>query len=171
MTKFQGLLLALVILMVSPAISASDIYKWEDENGVMHYTDTAPSDESQWEQEGTSSYDPQVNSKNPLRNYDPEAVSEILNEIKDDAEPSEEEPKQELVVELYVTNLCKYCQKAKAFFNSRGITFIEYNIEEDQKAKERLSSLTESSSVPFAVINGHHIKGYSASAYVKAMRK
>lgn len=171
MAKFQRLFLALVILMVSPAICAGDIYKWVDENGVMHYTDTAPSDESEWEQEGTSSRDGQGNSNNPLRNYDPEVVSEILNEINDDDEPAVEETKREIVVELYVTSLCQYCKKAKAFFNSRGIKFIEYNIEEDQKAAERLSSLTESKAVPFAVINGHHIKGYSASAYIRAMRK
>ena len=171
MAKFQRLLLALVILMVSAAICVGDIYKWEDENGVMHYTDTAPSDESEWQQEGTSSRDGQGNSNNPLRNYDPEVVSEILNELKDDDETAEEDTKRELVVELYVTSLCQYCQKAKAFFNSRGIKFIEYNIEEDRKAAERLISLTESNAVPFAVINGHHVKGYSASAYIRAMRK
>lgn len=179
MAKFSGLLLALVILLVSPAIYAADIYTWEDENGVKHYTDTALSDESEWEQGGAASNDGQSNSNNPLRNYDAETVSEILNEITDDNneitdddnEPAEEEKKRELSVELYVTSLCKYCQKAKAFFSSRGIKFIEYNIEEDQKAKERLSSLTESITVPFAVINGHYIKGYSASAYVKAMRQ
>ncbi|MGD8522078.1 MAG: glutaredoxin domain-containing protein [Desulfobacterales bacterium] len=171
MAKFQGLLLALVILIASPAICVGDIYKWVDENGVMHYTDTAPSDESEWEQEGTSSHDAQGGPNNPLRNYDPKVVSEILNEIKDDDDSAEEETKRELVVELYTTNLCKYCQKAKAFFSSRGITFIEYNIEEDQVAAERLLSLTESKAVPFAIINGHHIKGYSASAYVKAMNE
>jgi glutaredoxin len=170
MAKFSGLLLILVILMASPAIFAGDIYKWEDENGVMHYTDTAPSDESEWVLEETSSIDGQDNSSSPLRNYDPDMVSEILDEIKDDDEPTEEEIKRDLSVELYVSSLCKYCQKAKAFFNSRGIKFVEYNIEEDQKAAERLSSLTESDSVPFAVINGQHIKGYSASAYVRAMR-
>jgi glutaredoxin len=171
MAKFQRLLLALVILMASPAISVGDIYKWVDENGVTHYTDTAPSDESEWEQDGTSSNVGQDNSNSPLRNYDPEVVSEILNEIKDDDEPAEEETKRELVVELYVTSVCQYCQKAKAFFNSRGITFIEYNIEEDRKAAERLISLTESNTVPFAVINGHHVKGYSAAAYIRALRK
>jgi glutaredoxin len=171
MAKFQGLLLALVILMGSPAICVGDIYKWVDENGVTHYTDTAPSDESEWEQEGTSSNDPQGDPDNPLRNYDPKVVSEILNEIKDDDEPAEEETKRELIVELYVTSLCNYCQKAKAFFNSRGITFIEYNIEEDRNAAERLISLSESDVVPFAVINGHHVKGYSAAAYIKALRK
>ena len=171
MAKCQGLLLTLVILMATPAICIADIYKWEDENGVMHYTDTAPSDESEWEQEGTSSDPDQGSSNSLLRNYDPEAVSEILDEISDDDEPAEKETKQELVVELYVRSLCQYCQKAKAFFNSRGIKFVEYNIETDQKAAERLSSMTESNAVPFAVINGHHIKGYSASAYVRAMRK
>ena len=90
--------------------------------------------------------------------------------MKSKDEPTEEEIKRDLSVELYVSSLCKYCQKAKAFFNSRGIKFVEYNIEEDQKAAERLTSLTESDSVPFAVINGQHIKGYSASAYVRAMR-
>ena len=91
--------------------------------------------------------------------------------INDDDESAEEETKPELSVELYVTSICQYCQKARVFFQSRGIKFIEYNIDEDRKAAERLSSLTESDSFPFAVINGHHIKGYSASDYVRALRK
>jgi glutaredoxin len=64
---------------------------------------------------------------------------------------------------------CSYCKKAKAFFRSRGIEFTEYDVEKDQAAAQRMQALTKSKSVPFAVINGHSIQGYSTAAYEKAL--
>lgn len=175
MAKVLGILLALVILSVSPHIFAGDIYTWEDENGVVHYSDTQPFDTSDWELKGTSSQhrDEQLNSRNQLRNYNAEEISEILDAISDEGEvaTTEENNNHAMRVELYVTSWCTYCQKAKAFFRSRGIEFIEYNIEKDRQAAQRLRSLTQSKAVPFAVINGQQITGYSASAYVRALGK
>ena len=72
-------------------------------------------------------------------------------------------------VELYTTSWCPYCQKARDFFRSRGIPFTEYDIEKDKSAAARKNRLDKKKGVPFVVINGRGIHGWSAAAYEKAL--
>lgn len=73
-------------------------------------------------------------------------------------------------VELYTTNWCPYCTKAKDFFRSRGVPFVEYDIEKDAAAAARKRSLDGRGGVPFAVVNGRKIHGYAPEAYARALR-
>ena len=66
-----------------------------------------------------------------------------------------------LKVELYITSWCPYSKKAVSFFQSRGIPFVSYDIEKDESAARRKSQLDSKSGVPFAIINGQKIHGYS----------
>ena len=172
MAKVHGLLLVLLFLIVSAGICSAQIYTWQDENGVTHYSDRQPDNTFEWE-EGEASgdnNDNQLNTEPQPPKYDVKVINEILDELTDE-EQQKEDTQQKHSVELYVQNFCPYCNKAKAFFNSRGIEITLYNIETDQKAADRMKSLTKSSRVPFVVINGHRIQGYSASAYKQALRK
>lgn len=72
-------------------------------------------------------------------------------------------------VELYTTSWCGYCKKARAFFRERGISFTEYDIEKNQYAAYRKQQLDPSPGVPFALINGHGIHGYSEAMYLQAL--
>jgi glutaredoxin-like YruB-family protein len=73
-------------------------------------------------------------------------------------------------VEIYETSWCRYCNKAKNFFRSRGIDFVTYDIEKDEQAARRMRSLTNRQAVPFVVINGQGISGYSVAAYEQALQ-
>ena len=73
-------------------------------------------------------------------------------------------------VELYTTSWCPYCQKARDFFGSRGISFTEYDIDKDKAAAARKKRLDKKKGVPFAVINGRGIHGWSAAAYEQALK-
>ena len=91
-----------------------------------------------------------------------------MNELEDNSdEDSEAGPN----VEIFVTSWCTYCHKAKAFFRSKGIEFTEYNVEKDEAAAQRMASLTQSRAVPFVIIDGRMIQGYSAGAYERALKK
>ena len=57
-----------------------------------------------------------------------------------------EEGVEENQVELYVTSWCPYCHKAKEFFDSRGINYTAYDIEEDEEASARKKQLDNKSS-------------------------
>jgi glutaredoxin len=74
-------------------------------------------------------------------------------------------------VELYVTSWCPYCKQAEIFFRVQGIPFIAYDIEKDSAAARRKEQLDSSRGVPFAIINGQMIHGYSESAYREALQK
>jgi glutaredoxin len=73
-------------------------------------------------------------------------------------------------VELYTTSWCPYCQKAREFFRSRGISFTEYDIEKDKEAALRKSQLDNRNGVPFTIIDGRGIHGYSESAYEAVLK-
>ena len=72
-------------------------------------------------------------------------------------------------VELYVTSWCPYCRQAIDFFRSRGINYAVYDIERDDNAARRKKELDPRKGVPFAVINGIKIHGFSEKAYLKAL--
>jgi glutaredoxin len=74
------------------------------------------------------------------------------------------------VVEIYETDWCAYCKMAKNFFRSRGIKFIVYDIDKDQQAARRMMTMTDIRAVPFVVINGKGIQGYSEQAYTLALQ-
>ena len=73
-------------------------------------------------------------------------------------------------VELYTTSWCPYCDKARDFFISRGISFTEYDIEKDENAAARKNRLDRKNGVPFVMINGRGIHGWSAAAYEQALK-
>jgi glutaredoxin len=74
-------------------------------------------------------------------------------------------------VELYVTSWCPYCKQATQFFRSRGIPFTAYDIERDKGAAQRKRQLDNRNGVPFALINGKAIHGFSAEAYERALAR
>ena len=161
------LILTLIVFLLSFGPASAEIYSWEDENGVIHYSDTQPSHITEWEEKDAATDDaPQQDNQTQQIEYDPELISEILNELEDDSQDSSE---PEPSVELYVTSWCPYCYKAKSFFRSKGIGFTEYNIEKDKAAAQRMLSLTKSRAVPLVIINGQMIQGYSIAAYERAL--
>jgi len=72
-------------------------------------------------------------------------------------------------VELYITSWCPYSKAAVNFFQSRGVPFVSYDIEKDESAAQRKNRLDSKSGVPFAIVNGQKIHGYSEQAYQSAM--
>ncbi len=167
MIRPPALILTLIVFFLSFGISSAEIYSWEDENGVIHYSDTQPSHITEWEEKEAVPGDAsQQDDQTQRYEYNPELISEILDELADGSEDDSEPAPS---VELYVTSWCTYCHKAKAFFRSKGIEFTEYNIEKDKAAAQRMLSLTESRAVPFAIINGQLIQGYSSAAYERAL--
>jgi glutaredoxin-like YruB-family protein len=167
MIRPHVLILTLIVFLLSFGISSAEIFSWEDENGVVHYSDTPPSHINEWEEkEEATGNESQQDDQTRKYEYNPELISEILDELEDG---SVDDSKPAPSVELYVTSWCTYCHKAKAFFHSRGIEFTEYDIERDEAAAQRMLSFTKSRAVPLAIINGQLIQGYSIAAYERAL--
>jgi glutaredoxin len=160
----RGFLLVLVLAAVGP--TSADMYKWVDTGGVVHFSDRPPAVDSPGgtveviETPEYSAGPPPSAPAEPPRAYPVvEPAPAVSASPAATAHP----------VELYTTSWCTYCRKAKAFFQARGIPFVEYDIERDPEAARRKAMLDGRRGVPFAVVNGRRIHGYSEKAYLAAL--
>ncbi len=71
--------------------------------------------------------------------------------------------------EIYVTSWCPYCKEAIKFLQDNHVPYVAYDVEKDKQAAKRREKLTSRPGVPFAVINGKKIYGFSAEAYSQAL--
>ncbi len=158
-------------MVLTMGTSSAEIYKWVDADGVVHYSDSPTHNISEPpEQEEISSTEtvPQVNSQPAPEDQNTTLDPDFFNFL--------DETQEDVVtvntptVEIYETSWCGYCKKAKNFFRSRGIDFIAYDIEKDQQAARRMMTMTDMRAVPFVVINGQGIQGYSEQAYALALQ-
>ncbi len=63
-------------------------------------------------------------------------------------------------VEIYVSNFCPYCIRAKALLKRKGVSFIEYNVQTDPELRaEMLRRSQGARTVPQIFINDRHVGG------------
>ena len=175
--KTKKIVLVIFICIFALGISSAEIYKWVDENGITHYSDSPTENipgTAETETDEIQSADPAPANTPPLPDETQKGaldsdIFDILDETQED-EAQEEVAENTPTVEIYETSWCGYCKKAKDFFRSKGIDFVTYDIDRDQQARSRMQSLTSRMAVPFVVINGQGIPGYNVAAYQEALQ-
>ena len=66
-----------------------------------------------------------------------------------------------MIVKIYSTAICPYCERAKMLLEKRNIKYTEFKIDEDVKLFEEMLSLSNGRrSVPQIFIDDQHIGGY-----------
>jgi len=163
---FVGPFLIILIVGIFVESSMADMYKWVDQNGVIHFSDRPPHnvDNSTIETLPTHTTD-EKNARLQEKN-----ATENKNNVSNTTDPVQKYTLvKEPEVELYITSWCPWCKKAKAFFRSRGIAFVEYDIEKDKEAARRKEKIDRRKGVPFAVINGKSVHGYNEKGYNNAL--
>lgn len=157
--------LLLVAGLLFSTSAANQIYEWTDKEGVKHFSDSPPVTEETVK----------VTKEIPLSNDIPPAVkSNVTKPTVPEEDPPEalieEAPASlEYTVELFSTEWCKYCKMARNFLIENNIPFKEYDIEKDKSAAERKIKLAGRSGVPYALINGKGIYGFSKQTYARAL--
>lgn len=78
-------------------------------------------------------------------------------------------------VVLYTTAWCPSCRTAKAFFQSKGVPFVEKDVEKDQAAAEEYAAVCQRAglrrgAVPVIVVNGQAFQGFSAQQMEGALQ-
>jgi len=129
--------LALCLLIAGHA--TAEIFKWTDENGKVHFSDKKPR------------HLEAKKIKLKINTY--EAVSydrSIFNTGKK--------------VVMYSTSWCAYCKKAKKYFRRKGISFTEYDIEKNAKAKRQYEKMG-AKGVPVILVGNKRMNGFSEKGF------
>ncbi len=63
-------------------------------------------------------------------------------------------------VEIYTWSTCPFCIRAKTLLNKKGVDFIEYSIDGDEEARDKMAHRGDGRrSVPQIFINNAHVGG------------
>lgn len=142
---------ALALLLLTNCCFAT-IYKWTDENGKLHFTDSPP-------QKGES----EALDEAELASQ----ISSFTNvSVKIEAIDFGENQQSNMLI-MYTTTRCGYCAKARSFFNQNGIDFQEKNIQLSDKYRLEFDRLG-GRGVPVLLkgrvrMNGFSVKNYLAT--------
>jgi len=61
-------------------------------------------------------------------------------------------------IEIYITNNCPFCKKAKSLLNQKNVKFSEIDVSNDEILREKMSSLANGArSVPQIFADNIHI--------------
>jgi len=79
-------------------------------------------------------------------------------------------------VVLYSTSWCPSCRTAKAFFQSKGVAFVEKDVEKDEQAAAEYSTVCQRAglrrgAVPVIVVNGQAFQGFNAQQMESALAR
>ena len=72
-------------------------------------------------------------------------------------------------VKIYTTPTCVYCKMAKDFFQKNGVTYEEYNVATDMKAREEMVGLSHQLGVPVIKIDDQVIVGFDRNTLAQAL--
>lgn len=145
--------LALWLFLASPLVQGETIYTRKDENGVTHFGDarSRPSREAE------------TLSLQPINTY---TAAPVISSTQSSA-PA---PRKVQTLELYTTQSCGYCRRAKAYLRAKGVAFTEYDVDRDAKARKRFQSLG-GKGVPLTVAGALTMRGFSPKGMDRFLRK
>lgn len=132
----------LMLLLVFPLCCFSEIYRWTDENGKVHFGDS-PKDKSRAEKVVVE-------------------VNSYKHVTYENSEPYQGHESNRVI--MYATSWCGYCKQARNHFNENGIPFTEYDIEKDERARKSYDSIG-GKGVPVILVGKKRMNGFSAAGF------
>ncbi|MFW6257033.1 MAG: glutaredoxin 3 [Bacillota bacterium] len=76
--------------------------------------------------------------------------------------------KKQPEIEIYTLEWCPYCRKAKSFFQSKGLNYKEYDIDDQKNKEEMIERSGGKKTVPQIFIKGQNIGGYDELIKLKS---
>ena len=138
--------LAAALCLTAFAASA-EVYRWTDEKGRVHVTDTPPP----------------ASAKNVRKSGDappPEASP---------AEPfTLQQARRNFPIKLYTTPGCEACAEARKLLNSRGLPFSEISVTDNVQIEE-LKKLVGGATVPAMVVGSTVQRGFESGVYERML--
>lgn len=145
--RLAAALLGLLLLVVADVSAAAQMYKWKDEHGTVHYSDTPPS-------RGRAQL-MQTDARPP--SGPPSLPYELARAV------------QAAPVVLYTTARCDACDQARALLRARGVPFSERTVAtaEDQQQLEQANG--GKSELPLLLVGSRKIAGFQTAAWQDAL--
>ncbi len=131
----------LIFCMMINSHALSEIYKWTDQHGNVHFSDKAS---TRYQAE---TLELKINTYESV-SYDTSSFDTGKNVV------------------IYTTNSCGYCKKAKHYFNKQGIRFTEKNIETSASARAEYKK-TGATGVPVIFVGKKRMNGFSETGFQK----
>lgn len=139
-----------LLLVLIPGARAG-IYKWTDENGQVHYTDTPPQGREQ-----------RLEITGSISSYtSPEIVATEGSESE--AVEKARPPGNRRVI-MYSAPWCGVCKTAKKYFTANKIPFTEYDIDNNPKARTDFDRMG-GRGVPVILVGRHRMNGFSPGGF------
>lgn len=135
-------ILMLLATLVTAALA--DMYKWVDENGKVHYTDSPPPGKK------AKKLDLKINTFSA-----PPEVSTVTNPPARTAAAG-----GTARVRMFTTTWCGYCKKARAYLQARGIPFEDIDVEASASGAAEYRALG-GRGVPVILVGDQRMDGYS----------
>ena len=73
-------------------------------------------------------------------------------------------------VKMYTTPTCVYCKMTKDFFAKHSVKYEEYNVAEDEKARDEMIAKSHQLGVPVIDVDGEIFIGFDQRGLSKALK-
>ncbi len=140
----------LAVFLGITATANAQMYKWVGNDGRIFYSDRPPPDRNAETIEFSSKTSKASVTKTNIDNTVGQSTSLKKAALKE--------------VVMYSASWCGVCKKAKAYFESEGIPFKEYDIETSRKGRKDYKELN-GTGVPIIMVNNERMNGFSQGRF------
>lgn len=137
-----------VILACAAATAAAQFYRWTDEKGKVHFSDTPPPPGA--------------------RNVQKKATGPASTSSGENLPFALQRPMKDFPVTLWSAPSCESCGPARQLLNARGVPFKEVSVRTDEQIAE-LNKAIGGNVVPALVVGPTVIKGFEEAGYHRAL--
>ncbi len=135
----------LIILGINFTSALAGVYKWTDEQGKVHYSDSPPA------QKGVKEI--------KVQTYSGPAVVTPNKSATAGTTVATSQGK----ITIYSASWCGYCKRAKAYLNSRGISYSDLDVETSEEGKTAYRKLG-AHGVPVIFVGEQRMDGFNQAS-------
>ena len=141
-SKILACAAALIVVSTASLAGAATLYRWVDEQGVVHISENPP--------EGRLNV----------------AQTVVGEDARKDAKAGPSKEKKEFRVRpaevtIYTTSTCPWCHKAKAWFRDKKVRYREIDVTSDRSGLDEMLKISGQTGVPVIVVGDEVIVGFN----------
>ncbi len=141
--------IVLAVLAAAPASAQTNVYRWVDKDGKVHFSDTPPPEEAK-----------SVSQKRMGGGYTEESQLPYATQMAMKRNP----------VTLYTASGCGTpCDRGRSLLSNRGVPFSEKNATGSQAERDALVKLAGSAEVPLLTVGENKVRGYDEDQWNSAL--